>query len=53
MYYCGIDVAKREHEACVLNEAGKQAFHQRFKNGRLEADRFVDQLLQKLQTTAD
>lgn len=53
MYYCGIDVAKREHEAIVLNEPGKQAFQQRFKNGRLEADRFVDQMLQKLQTTPD
>jgi transposase len=53
MFYCGIDVAKREHEACVVNEAGKQVFQQRFKNGRVEGDRFITQMLQKLQTTPD
>ncbi|KUK40491.1 MAG: Transposase IS116/IS110/IS902 family protein [Clostridia bacterium 62_21] len=48
MYYCGIDVAKREHEACVLNDRGQEVFHQRFKNRRLDADRFVRQLQEKL-----
>lgn len=53
MYYCGIDVAKREHEACVLDAAGREVFHQRFRNRHLDASRFVHQLEQKLGTKAD
>ena len=53
MYYCGIDIAKREHEACVLDAAGKEVFHQRFKNRHLEANRFVRQLEQKLGTKGE
>lgn len=53
VFYCGIDIAKREHEACVVSETGKQVFQQRLKNGRVEAERFVTQMLQKLQTTPD
>ncbi|MDK2856762.1 MAG: transposase [Bacillota bacterium] len=48
MYYCGIDVAKREHEACVLNDYGQEVFRQRFRNRRLDASRFVWQLKEKL-----
>lgn len=47
MLYCGIDIAKRTHETCVLNDEGRVVFHQRFHNGRSEAERFVAQLQQK------
>ena len=53
MYYCGIDIAKREHKACVLDATGKEVFHQRFKNRHLDANGFVRQLEQKLGTKAE
>lgn len=51
VYYCGIDIAKREHEVCVIGSEGRPVFQQRFKNGRQEAGRMVQQLLAKLKVT--
>ena len=40
MFFCGIDVAKREHDAPVINREGRQVFHLRFKNRREPAEAF-------------
>lgn len=41
MYFGGIDIAKRQHEACILNAAGEQVLSMPVPNSSVGAERFL------------
>jgi len=53
MYYCGIDIAKRKHEVCVLDEAGNPVFRQSVRKNRSGAELFMSQLSERLHVGPD
>ncbi|HAI86078.1 MAG TPA: hypothetical protein DCL63_03700, partial [Firmicutes bacterium] len=53
MYYCGIDIDKRKHEACVLDQDGNQAFRRSVRNNRSDAESFIGQLSETLHVGPD
>lgn len=53
MHYCGIDIAKRRHEACVLDRDGDQVFGRSIRNNQSDAELFMRQLSEKLCVVPD
>lgn len=48
MYFAGIDIAKRQHEVCVIDDDGNQILAMPFANTRSGAQRLVDVLHKRL-----
>lgn len=48
MYFGGIDIAKRQHEVCVLNAIGEQVFSMPVPNSTAGAERFYRTLCSKV-----
>jgi transposase len=53
MYYAGIDIAKHQHEVCVLDSTGNQVLSMPVKNTSTSAQKFVEVISKRLECGRD
>lgn len=53
MYYAGIDIAKRQHEVCIIDSSGTQVLSMPVRNESVSAQRFLAVLVKNLGCSSD